>query len=316
MMLPAGARAHADPVRIVPFDTATADLSVVIVTYNVRALLAACLASLCASAGPLDVAVCVVDNASTDGSVAMVRERFPQVTVIASADNRGYAYANNLALRRARGRHVLLLNPDTVLPPEALRTLVRILDEDPTLGAVGPKLVRPDGSLDLACRRSFPTPEVALYRMLGLSRRFPRSRRFARYNLTYLDPDEPADVDAVVGACMAIRGAALRQVGLLDERFFMYGEDLDLAYRLKQAGWRVRYDPSVVVVHVKGASSRQASLRARRAFFAAMLHFHRKHICHQHSLLVNALVVAGIALWGGLSLARLTVARVVPRRCA
>jgi GT2 family glycosyltransferase len=302
--------AQADPVRLslVPFGSGTADLSVVIVTYNVRELLAACLASLYANHGPLAVEVCVVDNASQDGSAAMVRERFPDVTVLAHGENRGYAHANNLALARARGRHVLLLNPDTVLPPDGLRQLVRALDDDPTLGAVGPKLIRPDGSLDLACRRSFPTPEIALYRMLGLSRRFPRSRRFARYNLTYLDPDEPADVDALVGACMAIRGSALQQVGLLDERFFMYGEDLDLAYRLKQHGWRVRYDPSIVVLHHKGASSRQASLRARRAFFAAMLLFHRKHYWQRHSPLVNALVVAGIAVWAGLSLAQ-TAAR-------
>ncbi|MBI4504349.1 MAG: glycosyltransferase family 2 protein, partial [Chloroflexi bacterium] len=245
MTPPASASAAASAVRIVPFGTESPDLSVVVVTYNVRDLLEACLASFCASAGPLTVEVCVVDNASIDGSADLVRARFPQAALIGCATNRGYAYANNLALRQARGRHVLLLNPDTVLPPKALRTLVGILDGDPTLGAVGPKLVRPDGSLDLACRRSFPTPEIALYRMLGLSHRFPRSRRFARYNLTYLDPDQPAEVDAVVGACMAIRGAALRQVGLLDERFFMYGEDLDLAYRLKQAGWRVRYDPSV-----------------------------------------------------------------------
>lgn len=305
-----------DPVglTLVPFGGGVADLSVVIVVYNVRDLLAACLASLYASRGPLAVEVCVVDNASQDGSAALVRARFPEVALIACDANRGYARANNLALERASGRHILLLNPDTVLPPDGLRTLVRLLDEDPTLGAVGPKLVRPDGSLDLACRRSFPTPEVALYRMLGLSRRFPRSRRFARYNLTYLDPDEPADVDAVVGACMAIRGTALRQVGLLDERFFMYGEDLDLAFRLKQHGWRVRYEPSVVVLHHKGASSRQASLRARRAFFAAMLLFHRKHYWRQHSPLVNALVVAGIGLWGGLSLAQAALGSLLPGR--
>lgn len=313
MMASTAAQTGAAALRFVPFGSGMADLSVVIVSYNVRDLLAACLSSVYASHGPLAIEVCVVDNASCDGSVALVRSRFPEVAVIANTANRGYAHANNLALVRACGRHILLLNPDTVLPPGALRTLVSRLDEDPTLGAIGPKLVRPDGSLDLACRRSFPTPEIALYRMLGLSRRFPRSRRFGRYNLTYLDPDQPTDVDAVVGACMAIRGSALRQVGLLDERFFMYGEDLDLAYRLKQHGWRVRYDPSVVVLHHKGASSRQASLRARRAFFAAMLLFHRKHYWRQCSPLVNALVVIGIGLWGGLSLAEGALARLVRR---
>lgn len=300
-------------VRLVPLGTAEADLATVIVTYNVRDLLRACLEALCRSEGPLAAEVCVVDNGSRDGSAEMVRASFPQVAVIEDRADSGYAHANNLALRQAGGRHVLLLNPDTCLPPAALRAFVRILDDDQTIGAVGPKLIRPDGSLDLACRRSFPTPETALYRMLGLSRRFPVHRRFARYNLTYLDPDQPADVDAVVGACMAIRGVALRRVGLLDERFFMYGEDLDLAIRLKRAGWRIRYDPSVVVLHHKGASSRQATFRARRAFFGAMLRFHRKHYWREHSPVVNALVVAGVVVWAGLSFARLGLARLVGR---
>ncbi|MBI4498184.1 MAG: glycosyltransferase family 2 protein, partial [Chloroflexi bacterium] len=220
--------------------------------------------------------------------------------------------ANNLALRRygiasdrpdtrpagGGARYVLLLNPDTVVPPTALRDLVAFLDAHPAIGVVGPKVLRPDGRLDLACRRSFPTPAVALYRMVGLSRLFPRSRRFGRYNLTYLDPDQPAEVDAVMGACMMVRSAAIEQAGLLDERFFLYGEDLDWALRIKQQGWKVVYYPQVMVLHHKGASSRRASERSLREFYRAMLIFYRKHYAAQTFFLVNWLIVTAIYLWG------------------
>jgi GT2 family glycosyltransferase len=150
------------------------------------------------------------------------------------------------------------------------------MDADETIGAAGPKLVLLDGALDLACRRSFPTPEISFYRMAGLSKLFPRSKRFGRYNMTYLDPDTETEVDSVVGAFMLVRRTAIQRVGLFDETFFMYGEDLDWAYRIKQAGWKVMYNPRVTVTHVKRAASRQ-SKRAQREFYRAMLIFYRKH---------------------------------------
>ncbi|HEY8477032.1 MAG TPA: glycosyltransferase family 2 protein [Chloroflexota bacterium] len=240
--------------------------------------------------------VYVVDNASSDGSVEMVARSYPWVHLVRNPVNVGYAKANNLALRRCRGRYVLLLNPDTVLPPNALREMIDLMEEHPDIGVAGPKLVRPDGSLDRACRRSFPTPAVSFYRLSGLSRLFPRSPRFGRYNLTYLDPDEPADVDSVVGAFMLIRGEALEQVGLLDETFFMYGEDLDLAYRIKARGWRVRYHPRVTVVHYKGEASRQRGVASTLVFYQAMAIFHRKHFAARYPFVVNWLVLAGISL--------------------
>ncbi len=284
------------------------DLGIVIVNWNTRDLLRECLRSVAASQGDFAYRVIVVDNASSDGSADMVRAEFPDVTLIASAENEGYPRANNHGLRAlgfARGcadedapRYALALNPDTVLPPGALGDMLAYMDADATIGVAGPKLVLPDGSLDLACRRSFPTPEISFYRMVGLSKLFPRSRRFGRYNLTYLDPDVETEVDSVVGAFMLVRRAAIQQVGLFDETFFMYGEDLDWAFRIKQAGWKVMYNPRVTVTHVKRAASRQ-SRRAQREFYRAMLLFYRKHYRQTTPWWLHSLILLGLALKGG-----------------
>ena len=270
-------------------------LSVVIVNYNTRDLLQACLKSIEMSEDAPSLELFVVDNASSDGSPTMVSEQYRWVHLISCDDNRGYAYANNLALKRCRGKYWLLLNPDTVLPPRALRDMVDFLDSHPEAGVAGPKLIRQNGSLDLACRRSFPSPEVSFYRMLGLSKLFPKSRRFGRYNMTYLDPDQPAEVDSVVGAFMMVRAAAAKQVGLLDEAFFMYGEDLDWAFRIKKAGWKVLYNPAVVVLHYKGASSRR-SPKATTEFYRAMDIFYKKHYAKSTNFAIGCLIVAAIRI--------------------
>ena len=277
-----------------------------IVSYNVCDLLRECLKSVYTSEGiPLEV--CVVDNNSSDNSAVMVREEFPQVHLIESPVNSGYAYANNLALRRWEDMdtppdYVLLLNPDTVLPPNGLKEMAQFVESRPEVGAAGPKLVRADGSLDLACRRSFPTPEVSLYRMLGLSKLFPKSRRFARYNLTYLDPDELTEVDSVNGAFMLVRGQAIKQAGLLDEGFFFGGEDLDWALRIKEKGWTVMYNPAVRVLHHKGESRRQHRYKATLEFYRAMLLFYRKHYAKKTFFLLNWLIVTAIYVRGALAL--------------
>jgi N-acetylglucosaminyl-diphospho-decaprenol L-rhamnosyltransferase len=284
------------------------DLGIVIVNWNTRDLLRDCLRSVFASEGAISYRVVVVDNASTDGSAAMVSDEFPDVAVFANADNCGFGAANNQGLRalgfgpdspeESAPRYALVLNPDTVLPPGALAAMVAYLDAGESIGAAGPKLVRLDGSLDRACRRSFPTPEVSFYRMVGLSRLFPNSRRFGRYNLTYLDPDQETEVDSVVGAFMMVRRDAIERVGLFDESFWMYGEDLDWAYRIKQAGWKVMYNPRVTVTHVKRAASRQ-SKRAQAEFFRAMLIFYRKHYRATTPLWLHALIVTGLLVKGG-----------------
>ncbi|HRE26699.1 MAG TPA: glycosyltransferase family 2 protein, partial [Anaerolineales bacterium] len=212
-----------------------------------------------------------------------------------------YAAGNNLGLRalgfdrdRLDGpRYALLLNPDTVVPPDAFARMVAHLDAHPETGVAGPRLVLPDGRLDLACRRSFPTPEIAFYRLTGLSLLFPKSRLFGRYNLTYLDPGQEAVVDSVVGAFMLVRREAIARAGLLDEHFFMYGEDLDWALEIHKAGWNARYFPDVTVLHVKRAASRRSS-RAQVAFHEAMLYFYRKHYRGATNPLLGALVVVGI----------------------
>lgn len=292
------------------------DLSLVILNYNTREHLRACLESVriegstSVSGGPLQTEVVVVDNASADGSADMVAREFPWVDLMRSPRNGGYAFGNNLALRRVRGRAVLLLNPDTLLAPGSIARLYARLDEHPEAGIVGPKLLRPDGSMHLACRRSFPTPEVAFYRLSGLSRFFPRSPRFGRYNLTYVDPNQPMAVDAVCGACMLMRREVLADAGLLDERFFMYGEDLDLCLRAKRAGWTVRYEPSVSVQHQHGAASRKRALRTTFHFFRAMDLFYKKHYVNSYPKLVTGLVRT--AIYGALGLAMARTFLTVP----
>jgi hypothetical protein len=292
-----------------------ADVAVVVVAYNTRDHLRVCLSSLAdsdAASRGIALSVWVVDNASRDGSAAMVRDQFEHVQLVTNTRNVGYAAANNKALQASGFKplrdgptpaYVLLLNPDTVVQSAAIGDMVHYAQQRPDVGVVGPKLVLEDGRLDLACRRSFPTPEVSFYRLVGLSRLFPSSRRFGRYNLTYLDPDRPAEVDSVVGACMLVRGEAIHKVGLLDERFFMYGEDLDWCLRIKRAGWRVYYWPEAQVVHRKRASSR-SSARARYEFQRAMYLFYRKHYAASTARPLHWLVMAGLAARGGPRLMR------------
>jgi N-acetylglucosaminyl-diphospho-decaprenol L-rhamnosyltransferase len=293
------------------------DLLIVIVNYNTRDLLRDCLTSIYESRGDFTYQVCVVDNGSQDSTAAMVRQEFPQAQLIESAINGGYAYANNLGLTAfgfqntplARHpsslvpRYALLLNADTLLPPSALQEMLGFMETHPEAGAAGPRLVREDGSLDLACRRGFPTPKAFFYRMLGLSKLFPQSRRFGRYNLTYLDPDELTEVDSVMGAFMLVRAEAICQVGLLDETFFVYGEDLDWAYRIRKAGWKIYYNPQVTVLHIKGASTKH-SRRARYEFYRAMNIFYRKHYAATTPFWLHWLIIVGIVLQGGLAMLR------------
>ncbi len=294
---------------------AVLDLGIVIVNWNTRDLLRACLQTVIASrslpGSDFTFHTIVVDNASTDGSAAMVRAEFPQVELIESAVNGGYAYANNLGLRalglRGAGdvaadapRYALLLNPDTEIPPDGLAQMVAYMDAHPQVGVAGPRLIMPldNNRLDAACRRSFPTPEVAFYHYSGLAKLFPDSPRFARYNMTYVDADTELEVDSVVGAYMQVRREAIRAVGLLDETFFMYGEDLDWAFRIKSAGWTVMYHPQVVVKHIKRAASRR-SPKAQFEFYRAMLIFYRKHFRTTTPLLIHVIVLFALMMKAG-----------------
>jgi GT2 family glycosyltransferase len=253
------------------------DLSVVIVNYNTREPLRDCLSSLRPEVSAIEHEILVVDNASADGSVAMLADEFPRVTVLVNPVNAGFGRANNRALRQARGRDVLILNPDTLVKPGAVATLLAALHALPGAAGVGPRIVRPDGRLDLACRRRFPSPGVAAARLLGVSRLFPRSRRFAAYNMTYQAEDEPGEMDAGTAAAMCFSREALAAIDFFDEAFFMYGEDLDLCYRLKERGGRIYYVPSALVIHLKGMASGKQPIAMLREFHRSMWLFYEKH---------------------------------------
>lgn len=284
-------------------------LGIIIVNWNTVNFLRDCLTSVYASQGVETYEVVVVDNASTDGSAKMVRAEFPQATLIASDENVGYPRGNNLGLRhlgyesgqRQPPEYAVLLNPDTVVPPDAFARMLAFMNENSGVGVAGPRLYLEDGSLDLACRRSFPSPNVALPRMLGLSRLFPNNQRLARYNLTFLDEYQTAEVDSVVGAFMQVRGEAIAQVGLLDERFFMYAEDLDWAKRIKDAGWKIMYYPQVEVLHIKRAASRM-SKRARFEFYRAMWLYYQKHDRRATRWLLHVSIAGGLLFAGGLKM--------------
>ncbi len=285
------------------------DIGIVIVNWNTCDLLRRCLQSVYASVG-VSFRVVVVDNGSSDGSVEMVAAEFPQADLLSGHGNVGYPAGNNLGLRLLgytepgeptspdAPRYALLLNPDTELPDDALADMVAYLDANLEIGIAGPKLMLPTGSLDLACRRSLPTVEVSFWHMIRFSRLFPHHKRFAQYNLTYLDEDQTTEVGSVVGAFMMVRRDAIEKVGLLDETFFMYGEDLDWSKRVAEAGWKVMYYPKITVLHVKRAASRQ-SKRAQFEFVRAFLLFYEKHYQAQTPWLINLLVLGGIALQGG-----------------
>jgi GT2 family glycosyltransferase len=249
-----------------------ATLDVVVVAYRCREHLRRCLESIEAHA-PARTSVWVVDNDSRDGTVELVRDEFPSVCLLENGENAGFARATNRGIAEGRAPYVLALNPDTELFEDTLPTLLRVLEEHPEIGIAGPRLERPDGSFDHASRRSFPTLLGALGHFSGLGRRVERGR-LAQYRAPEV---ERGPVDAVNGAFMLIRRAALDEVGLFDEGYWMYMEDLDLCFRFKQAGWVTWYEPSAVAVHLKGGSAGRRSPRLVRAFHSGMWRFYRTH---------------------------------------
>lgn len=285
------------------------DVSVAIVHYETQDLLLASLRALHASVEPGRLEVFIVDNASRHFDAEACRSAFPGVIVIQNDRNVGFAVASNQALREARGRYLLLLNPDTRVEPETIRVMRDYMDEHPDVGCATCRVELPDGSLDLACRRLFPTPERSLYRLTLLSRLFPRSRRFGQYNMTYVDEWEETEIDTPCGAFMLVRRVVADGVGLLDERYFMYGEDMDWAFRIKQAGWRVMYVPSTRVHHEKRASSSQHRRRTIGYFYDAMRIFYRDHYQPHYPRWVTGLIMAAIGLRERIELARDALSR-------
>jgi hypothetical protein len=276
------------------------DLSVIIVNYNVRQFLENALTSVYRALEGLEGEVFVVDNASDDGSIEMVKSKFPQVRLIENSANVGFAKANNAALKQAGGRYLLLLNPDTIVQEDTFHVMKRFFDENPDVGLAGCKVLNSDGTFQLACRRSLPTPWVAFTKIFGLSSLFPHSRLFGKYNLTYLSTDETYEVDAVSGSFMFLRREVYEKVGGLDETFFMYGEDLDWCDRISRAGYKVYYVHSTKIIHFKGESTRRSSIDEIRTFYQAMQLFVEKHF--SSSLFVEVFLTVGIVLRAALAM--------------
>ncbi|MGB3801159.1 MAG: glycosyltransferase family 2 protein [Lewinella sp.] len=252
-------------------------LSVVIVSYNVRHFLEQCLLSVARAVDDMDAEVWVVDNNSADGSVEMVGQRFPWVRVIANKDNPGFSVANNQALRQCRGKYHLLLNPDTVVQEDTFQRCFDFAESHPDLGGLGIRMLDGSGRFLPESKRGLPTPWVAFTKAFGLSRLFPASPRFNEYHLGYLPEGEIHQVAVLAGAYMWLRASALEKVGLLDEAFFMYGEDIDLSYRITEGGYRNYYYPHTSILHYKGESTKRGSLNYVRVFYQAMVIFARKH---------------------------------------
>lgn len=274
-------------------------LSVIIVNYNVQHFLEQCLHSVRKASKGLELEVFVVDNNSVDGSVQMVREKFPEVTLIANKENLGFSKANNQAMRMAKGDYFLLLNPDTVVEEETFVKTVQFMDEHPDAGGLGVMMLDGKGAFLPESKRGLPTPGVAFYKIFGLSKLFPKSRTFGRYHLGYLDKNETHEVDILSGAFMLMRKAALDKVGLLDEAFFMYGEDIDLSYRIQLGGYKNYYYPGTRIIHYKGESTKKSSVNYVFVFYNAMVIFAKKHFSQKNAQLFSFLINTAIWLRAG-----------------
>lgn len=271
-------------------------LSIVIVNYNAEKLLRNCIESIYNETHDITFDIWVVDNNSSDNSVAMLKKDFPEINLLQNANNVGFARANNMAIVKSKANYILLLNPDTIICNQAIEKVVSYMNQKPKTGIVGCKVLNEDGSIQLACRRSIPSPKVAFFRLTGLSKLFPNSKLMAKYNLTYMDADKPHEVDAVSGAFLMVRGKVIDEIGNLDDNFFMYGEELDWCLRTKKAGWMVMYYPYAEIIHYKGECSKSNSKKATFEFYRSMYLFHKKHFADNYNPIINILIYAGIFL--------------------
>ena len=254
------------------------DLSIIIVNYNVKEFLQNLLHSAEKASSRISKEIIVIDNASDDGSVDIIKQKFPTVKLIENKNNIGFGSANNQGLKIAQGKYILFINPDCIVSENTFDKMISFFNEHPDCGLAGCKILNSDGSLQLACRRSFPGPWTSFTKVTGLSNLFPGSRIFARYNLTYLDENRTHEVDAVSGSFMMIKRDAYEKVGGFDDQFFMYGEDLDLCYRVQKAGFKVYYVPDTQIIHYKGESTKRSNLDETKLFYDAMHKFVKKHL--------------------------------------
>ena len=274
-------------------------LSVAIVNYNVKYFLEQCLHSSLKAAQKVETEIWVVDNNSVDGSVEMVAKKFPSIKLIANKDNRGFSKANNQAIRESTGEYVLLLNPDTVVEEDTFEKVVRFMDEHPDAGGLGVKMIDGSGKFLPESKRGLPTYDVAFYKIFGLSKLFPKSKTFGRYHLGFLNENETHPVEILAGAFMLLRRSVLDKIGLLDEDFFMYGEDIDLSYRIIKAGYKNYYFPETRIIHYKGESTKRSSVNYVFVFYNAMIIFAKKHFSKSNASIFSFFIKIAIYLRAG-----------------
>ncbi len=279
-------------------------LSVVIVNYNVKHFLEQCLISVQKASQNIDVEIFVVDNASVDGSVEMLKRKFPEVKLIKNKRNVGFSKANNQAIKQTQGKYVLLLNPDTIVQEDTFVKCIDFMEKHPDAGAIGIKMIDGSGQFLPESKRALPTPWVAFYKIFGLSKLFPQNKKFGKYHLTYLDKNQNHEVDVLSGAFMLIRKKVLDEIGLLDEDYFMYGEDIDLSYRIQKAGYKNYYFSESQIIHYKGESTKKGSLNYVIVFYKAMLIFAQKHFSKSNLSLYMFLIQIAVYFRAGLAILR------------
>lgn len=279
-------------------------LTVIIVNYNVEYFLAQCLYSVRKAAQLAPIETIMVDNNSTDGSVEMTQRLFPEVKVIANKDNKGFSKANNQAIKISTTDYVLLLNPDTLVEEDTFKKCIDFMDKHPNAGGLGVKMVDGKGQFLAESKRGLPTPMVAFYKIFGLSTLFPKSKTFGQYHLGHLDKEKTHKIDILAGAFMMMRKSVLDEVGLLDEAFFMYGEDIDLSWRIRLGGYDNYYFPKTRIIHYKGESTKKSSVNYVLVFYNAMIIFAKKHFTKSHAKTFEILIKMAIYLRAGLALFR------------
>ena len=285
-------------------------LSIIIVNYNVKHFLEQCVLSVKKALTGIEGEIFVVDNNSVDGSVEMIQSKFPEVKLIANKENTGFSKANNQAIRIASGEYILLLNPDTIVEEDTFSTCIQFMDLHPDAGALGVKLIDGKGNYLPESKRGLPTPSVAFYKIFGLSKLFPKSRTFGKYHLEYLDKEETNEIEILSGAFMFMRKTALDKAGLLDETFFMYGEDIDLSYRIQLAGFKIYYHPKTRVIHYRGESTKKSSINYVFVFYQAMIIFAKKHFSQKNAQLFTLLIQCAVYFRAALSILTRIISKV------
>jgi len=276
-------------------------LSIIIVNYNVEFYLEQCLLAVEKAQKGIESEVWVVDNNSVDYSIRMLKSKFPKVNLIANKENVGFAVANNQAIKKAKGEYILLLNPDTIVEEDTFLKVITYMDKHPKTGGLGVKMLDGKGNFLAESKRGLPSPQVAFFKILGMARLFPKSKFFGRYHLGFLDKDHIHEVDVLAGAFMLIPKKVLNEIGLLDERFFMYGEDIDISYRITKAGYKNIYFPETSIIHFKGESTQKSSANYVFIFYRAMVLFAQKHFSSRHAYLFRFLI--NVAIYTRASLA-------------